>query len=128
MTSSITPDVAYADMNSMLMVYQTYHPESKEYIASTKQFFREVAKGKRQYAGVVIYAIKDDVQHPIFNKGDIIIGYDGKQIKNREEFKVAYKANENGEVTFLRLTEGEFVEHKKQISDTDIVGFLDLTE
>ena len=62
------------------------------------------------------------------NKGDIITAYDGKQIKNREEFKVAFKANENGDVTFQRLTDGEFVEHKKQIKDTDIVGFLDLTE
>lgn len=127
-TSSITPDVAYADMNSMLMVYQSYHPESKEYVASAKKFFRELAKGKRQYAGVIIYAIKDDAQHPVFNKGDIITAYDGKQIKNREEFKVAFKANENGDVTFQRLTDGEFVEHKKQIKDTDIVGFLDLTE
>ncbi len=54
-TSSITPDVAYADMDSMLMVYQSYHPESKEYVASAKKFFRELAKGKRQYAGVIIY-------------------------------------------------------------------------
>ena len=39
-TSVITPDVAYADISSMLSVYQTYHPESKNYVASAKQFFR----------------------------------------------------------------------------------------
>lgn len=127
-TSSITPEIAYADMNSMLTVYQTYHPESKEYVASAKQFFRELTKGKREYAGVLVYAIKDDAEHPVFKKGDIITAYEGMPIKDRGEFKVAYKANENGEVTFLRLTDGEFVEHKKQITDTDIVGFLDLTE
>ena len=80
------------------------------------------------YAGVLVYAIKDDVEHPLFKKGDIITAYDEKPIKDHEELKAAYKINENGEVTFLRLTDGEFVEHKKQITDTDIVGFLDLTE
>lgn len=127
-TSSITPEVAYADMNSMLTVYQTYHPESKEYVASAKQFFRELTKEKRQYAGILVFAIKDDAEHPVFKKGDIIIGYDGKPIKDLDEFKVAYKAYENGKVAFLRLADGNFVEHKKQIADTDIVGFLDLTE
>lgn len=50
------------------------------------------------------------------------------KIQNLEELKTAYAVNDKGEITFLRLTDGKFVEHKKQITDTDIVGFLDLTE
>lgn len=127
-SSSITPEIAYAEMNSLLIVYQTYHPESKEYVASAKQFFREVSKAKRSYAGVVIFAFKDDTPHPFFEKGDIIVGYDGKQVKDYDAFKTLYKENNNARVSFLRLVNGEFEEHEELIAETDIVGFLDLTE
>lgn len=127
-TSSITPEVAYADMNSLLTVYQTYHPEGGAYVASAKQFFKEVSKGKREYRGVVIFAFKDDAKHPFFEVGDIVVGYGGTPIKDYEEFKTAYRADESAEVEFLRFEDGQFDEYKKQIADTDIVGFLDLTE
>lgn len=127
-TSSITPDIAYADMNSLLTVYQTYHPESRDYIASAKLFFRELSKAERKYAGVIVFAFKDDAEHPFFKKGDIVIGYDGKAIKNYSEFNEAYKNNKSGEVVFLRNIDGHFEEFKEPITETDIVGFLELTE
>ncbi len=127
-TSSITPEVAYADMNSLLTVYQTYHPESVAYVTSTKQFFKDISKSKREYRGVIIFVFKDDAKHPFFEVGDIIVGYNGNPIKNYEDFRVAYKTDNSGEVEFLRLIDGQFDEMKRQISDTDIVGLLDLTE
>jgi hypothetical protein len=127
-TSSVTPEVAYADMNSMLTVYLTYHPESKNYVASVKQFYRELSKDQRQYAGVMIFGFKDDAKHPYFKQGDIVVEYDGKEVKNYDSFKNAYKANNNGEVVFLRLKGSGFDKIKEPIKDTDIVGFLELTE
>lgn len=127
-TSSVTPDVAYADMNSLLTVYQTYHPESKSYVASAKRFYRELSKDQRRYAGVIIFGFKDDAIHPYFKQGDIVVEYDGKEVKNYNSFKSAYKANNNGEVVFLRLNGSGFDEIKEQIKDTDIIGFLELTE
>lgn len=127
-TSSVTPDIAYADLNSQLTVYRTYHPESTPYVASSKQFFREVSKGKREYAGVVIFAFKDDASHPFFKLGDIVVGYDGKTIKSYDDFSAAFKANAQGVVTYLRLVEGRFEECQDQLEATDIIGFLDLTE
>ncbi len=127
-TSSITPKVVYADINSLLTVYQTYHPESAAYVTSAKQFFKDISKSKRAYSGVIVYAFKDDAKHPFFEVGDIIIGYNGKPIKNYEDFRTAYKTDKSGEVEFLRLIDGRFDEMKRPISDTDIVGFLDLTE
>ncbi len=127
-TSSITPEVAYADMNSMLTVYQTYHPESKSYVASAKQFFRELSKGTREYSGVIIFAFKDNLAHPFFQEGDIIVGYNGKRVKTYDDFKKAYQANKNANVKFIRLINGAFEEFEKPISDIDIVGFLNLTE
>ena len=127
-TSSVTPEVAYADMNSLLTVYQTYHPETRNYVASAKLFYRELSKGERAYAGVIIFGFKDDAQHPFLRSGDIVVKYDNKPIKNHDEFKKAYKANSSGDVEFLRLQDGEFAEHKAQIAETDIIGFLELTE
>ncbi len=127
-TSVITPDVAYADISSMLSVYQTYHPESKNYVASAKQFFREVSKGKRQYAGIVIFAFKDDAQHPFLKQGDIIIQYDGQPIKYYNDLNNACKNNPSGEITYLRLTNGSFEKHQKPLVQSDIVGYLNLAE
>lgn len=127
-TSVITPDVAYADISSMLSVYQTSHPESKNYVASAKQFFREVSKGKRQYAGIVIFAFKDDAQHPFLKQGDIIIQYDGQPIKYYNDLNNAYKNNPSGEITYLRLTNGSFEKHQKPLVQSDIVGYLNLAE
>lgn len=127
-TLSITPEVVYADVNSSLTVYQTYHPESAAYATSAKQFFKDISKSKRAYRGVIIYAFKDDAKHPFFKVGDIIVGYNGNSIKNYEDFRAAYKTDNRGEVAFLRLVNGQFDEIKRPISDTDIVGFLDLTK
>lgn len=127
-TSSVTPEIAYADMASMLNVYKTYHPESQPYADAAKCFFREVSKGERDYAGVIIFAFKDDASHPFFKIGDIVISYGGQTVKSYDDFSKAYKTNPDGEVTYRRLDNDRFVEYKTKIEAVDIIGFLDLTE
>lgn len=127
-TSSVTPEIAYADMVSMLNVYKTYHPESQPYADAAKYFFREVSKGERDYAGVIIFAFKDDASHPFFKIGDIVISYGGQTVKSYDDFSKAYKTNPDGEVTYLCLDNDRFVEYKTKIEAVDIIGFLDLTE
>ncbi len=127
-TSSITPEMVYAEMNSLLSVYQTYHPESKEYVVPAKAFFKEVAKGKRGYAGIIVFAFKDDAVHPVLKVGDIIIAYAGTTIKNYDEMKAAFKEYGNAKVEFIRLNDGKFEENTFDWEETGIVGLLDLTE
>ena len=127
-TSSITPDIAYADINSQLTVYQSYHPDAREYILSAKAFYRELSKGKRPYAGVLIFGFKDDTVHPVLKVGDIVVGYNDKPVKDYETLKTAFKQSENSTAHFIRLIDGEFVEMNYQWEETGIVGFLDLTE
>lgn len=127
-TSSITPDIAYADMNSQLTVYQSYHPETRGYVRSAKAFYRELSKGKRPYAGVLIFGFKDNAVHPVLKAGDIIVEYNGKSVKDYEALKTAFKQSENAMTRFIRLIDGEFVEMDYQWEETGIVGFLDLTE
>lgn len=127
-TSSVTPEVAYADMATLLKAYQIYHPESAAYAEAAKHFFREVAAGERGYAGVIVFAFKDDLPHPFFKVGDIVVWYDGLDIKSYDDFRNACKMNPGGVVRYLRLKEGGLEQHESALADTEIVGFLDLTE
>lgn len=127
-TSSITPDIVYAEMNSLLTVYQTYHPEAKDYVTPAKYFFKEVSKGKREYAGVIVFAFKDDTQHPVLKVGDIITKYAGNTIKSYDDLKAAYKKYGNAKAVFVRLEGKEFTEMSLDWEETGIVGLLDLTE
>lgn len=127
-TSAITPEVAYADMNSMLSVYQTYHPESAEYVTAAKLFYKELSKGEREYAGVIVFAFKDDAEHDFFRKGDIVVKYAGVKIKTYNDFKNAFQNTKDGVVDFIRVENGGFVQHSHTLVNSDIVGFLELTE
>lgn len=127
-TSSITPEIAYANMNSLLSVYQVYHPESKDYITSAKAFYKEVVKGKRNYAGIIVFAFKDDAVHPVLKIGDIITEYAGTTVKTYDEMKAAFKKHDNAKVKFIRWNNGEFEENTFDWEETGIVGLLDLTE
>lgn len=126
--SSVTPEKAYADMNILLELFQAYHPDSKDYVASAKHFYKEVSAGVRPYAGIIIFAFQNDQPHPLFKKGDIVIAYNGKPIINYDDLKSAYQADKNATITFIRLQDDCFVEYQKPISDVDIVGFVGLTE
>lgn len=127
-TSSITPEILYADMNSLLSVYLTYHPEAKEYVGPAKAFYKEVFRGKREYAGVVVFAFKDEAKHSVLKVGDIITGYAGNAIKTYDDLKSAHKNHGNAKANFVRIDRGEFTEMSFDWEETGIVGLLDLTE
>ena len=128
MEPSITPEQTFVELESLLNDYLKYHPDSKVFIESAKQFYKEVSKGERPYSGVIVSGFMNDLKHPIFEVGDIIVEYDKKYIENIEEFKQAFKGKEDGNVKFIRLIKGAFVTIDKGITETDIVGLLDLTE
>lgn len=127
--SSITPDVVCSDIISQLSVYQRNFPESKDYVASVKEFYKELSEDKLDYAGVLVFTFQNVKEHPIFKIGDIIREYDGKKIKDLKDLSTAYKANDKASVKILRLDEGSLKEVIiPQIKDVDIVGFVGLTE
>lgn len=129
-TSSITPELALADLNSLLSCYQTYHPEAKIYLPAMKAFYKEVAQGKRPLAGVLVFGFKDDAVHPLLKAGDIIITRNETSIVKYEDLQKAIKVNKTGPVTFLRLSsDGVLKEHTENMPDTKIlVGYMDLKE
>jgi S1-C subfamily serine protease len=97
-------------------------------VASAKEFYRQVSRAALPYAGVLIFAFKGDATHPFLQPGDIIVGYNGKQTKSYNDLKAAFKEDNTGTVTYLRLVDGDFEELTATWEETGIVGFLDLTE
>lgn len=127
-SSSITPDAAYADMSALLRTYEAYHPESSAYVAAAREFFRELSRGDLRYGGVLIFAFKDDATHPLFRVGDIVTEYNGRHITDYSSFRAAYQECRDGEVEFLRLEDGRLKAMSGRLEQSDIVGFLELTE
>ena len=127
-TSSITPDIVYAELNSMLSVYQTYHPESKEYVTSVKAFYKEVSRGKRSCVGVLVFGFKDNAVHSTLKVGDIITSYAGKTIQSYDELKTAYKEYGDAKASIIRYQDGLFSEMTLDWEETGIVGLLNLKE
>ena len=46
--------------------------------------------------------------HPFLQQGDIIVGYNGEQIKSYNDLSAAFKADNTGTVTYLRQVDGDF--------------------
>lgn len=124
----LTPAKAYAEVEARLNQYLKYHPESAEYVASAKHFFKMVSQNRLSYGGVLIFAFKDGAEHPFFKIGDIVVKYEGKAVANYQEFKSACSGNKEGVVTYLRLENGEFRQYSNKLQMADIVGFLDIIE
>lgn len=124
----LTPAKAYAEVEARLNQYLKYHPESAEYVASAKHFFKMVSQNRLSYGGVLIFAFKDGAEHPIFKIGDIVVKYEGKAVNNYQELKSACSSNKEGVVSYLRLENGEFRQYSNKLQMADIVGFLDITE
>lgn len=127
-TSSISPEVLYAFLSSQLNAFKEYHPESSMMAESAKLFYKEVSKGTRSLSGVIISNIQDDIKHPVFQSGDIIVSFKGQAVENYEHLKQINKANgATPSVSFLRLEDGGFREiHSKDCRPIDIVGFTSI--
>lgn len=128
-TSAVTPDVAYANLASMLNKFKQYHPESAMLAESAKAYYKEVSKGKTCIEGVIISAIKDDMKHPVHRVGDIIISMKGQYVTNYDELKAAFKNEGSPKEIFLRLEDGKLEEHSvDDCGSTNILGYSNLKQ
>lgn len=124
---SITPEIAYKDVEDLLDRYNKEYPDSRAYVASAKAFFKAVSKNECQYAGVLVYAFKDNMSHPVLKVGDIIFDYGGKTIMSFDELKSEYALDNNKDAKVYRLTDGNLeVVGVGKLVESDIIGFLNL--
>lgn len=127
-SSSITPQMIYKDIAEQLSIYQSYHPESEDYVRSAMLFYREVSESKREYAGVLVFAFKDAQTHPVLEVGDILVKYDNAPIVTYEDLRNAYEKDVSAEVTLLRIENGQFKTINTTLEKTDDIGFIELVE
>ena len=124
---TLTPDAVYKDVELLFDKYEKEYPESKAYVASAKAFFKAVSKQECEYAGIMVFAFKDNLSHSVLKVGDIIFDYGGERIMSLSGLKSAYSKDNAKETKVYRLVNGKLkVVEVDQLVDTDIIGFLEL--
>lgn len=123
---SLTVDSVYAETVRLLDAYEKEYPDTYDYVLSLKAFFKAVAKGECEYAGVLVYAFREGFVHPELKVGDIVLEYDGIVVKTIEELAKVYKAENDAPFTVLRLTNGALKPVRiARLEHVDNTAFLD---
>lgn len=128
LSTTVTAQSLFSEMSKMLTNYQTAYPNSHGYVSTARAFYQEVALCKRSYSGVLVFAFKENVNHPALRVGDIIVEYAGSPVKTVNDIKKNYKKYGEAEVKFLRFSNGQFKEKKWDWKENGDVGLLDLVQ
>lgn len=128
LSTTVTAQSLFSEMSKMLNNYQTAYPNSHGYVSTARAFYQEVALCKRSYSGVLVFAFKENVNHPALRVGDIIVEYAGSPVKTVDDIKKKYKKYGEAEVKFLRFSNGQFKEKKWDWKENGDVGLLDLVQ
>ena len=125
----INPSVVYADLCSILDDYVSLHPNSGSYITPLRLYYKMVADGKRTMGGQLIFAFKDDAEHPLYKVGDIIVKRNDVAITDYESLSSAVSENKKGTVEFLRMENSQLVLYKENVPESSVlVGYLEVGE
>jgi hypothetical protein len=126
---SLTMDEMLQELTNRLDQYMQYFPDTKSYVPAVKQFYIDVKNGKQTLCGMAVIGTKDDITHPVFKIGDIVLSRKGKTVNSTEAYKSIAETEGDDTVTFLRLSDGKLQTYTKPFPKTDIlVGFLVLKE
>jgi len=126
---TLSTDEILREITTRLDQYMQYFPETKNYVPAVKQFYTDVKDGKQNLCGMVIMGTKDDVPHPVFKAGDIMLSRKGKTTNSMEDYESAAQEEGDNTVVFLRLNGGKLQKHTEVIPKADVlVGFLVLRE
>ena len=125
----IKPSTVYADLCAILDDYVSLHPNSESFIAPLRLYYKMVAEGTRTLGGQLIFAFKDDAEHPLYKVGDIIVKRNGMAITDYESLSSAVSTDKQGTVEFLRMEGSKLVLHKENVPETSILaGYMEVGE
>ncbi|MDR3261103.1 MAG: TIR domain-containing protein [Tannerella sp.] len=126
---SLTVDEMLQEIHARLEQYMKYFPEAKSYVPAVKEFYREVKDGKQTLNGIIVVGTKDDVPHPVYKVGDIVIARKGKPMNSTEEYKSTATTAGEDQVTLLRINGGKLQKRTEAFPKTEVlVGFLVMKE
>lgn len=125
----IKPSTVYADLCAILDDYVSLHPDSESFITPLRHYYKMVAEGTRTLGGQLIFAFKDDAEHPLYKVGDIIVKRNDVTITDYESLSSAASNNKKGTVEFLRMEGSKLVLHKENVPESSVlVGYLEVGE
>ena len=122
---SLSMENVLEEVKTRLDEYASYFPDTKNYVPSIKQFYSDVQKGKRTMQGMIIMGTKDDLPHPVFKIGDIVLSRKGKTVNSLADYKSVSQVNIPDSVTFLRLNNQYLQSYTQVIPNTEVqIGLL----
>lgn len=125
----IKPSTVYADLCAILNDYVSLHPDSESFITPLRIYYKMVAEGKRALGGQLIFAFKDDAEHPLYKVGDIIVKRNDVAITDYESLSSAVSENKKGTVEFLRMENSQLVLYKENVPECSVlVGYMEVGE
>jgi hypothetical protein len=127
---SLTMDEVLQEITARLDQYMKYFPDTKGYVPAVKQFYAEVKNGKQALCGMVVMGTKDNIPHPVFRIGDIVLSRNDKTVNSIDDYKAAKETPGDDTLTFLRMDGvGLLVKQTEKMPPTDVlVGFMGLKE
>ncbi len=128
MTPIVTDEEVLAYVLEQLCMYRSNFPETAQYVDGVKLFYKGVAERKWRPEGLVIMGTQNNLTHPLFKIGDILIERNGENgFRTMEEYRRLAKEVTPGTVSFLRVENGTLQKISCEAVETDVnIGLLPL--
>lgn len=125
---TLTMDEVLQTLQTRLIRYGERFPETKGCIPAVSRFYADVCGGKRSLTGLLVVCTKDDVPHPVFKTGDIVLRRRGKLLHSVEDYTSVgnSKSSTSDEIQLLRMTASGVLEEQTATIPRDtsvLVGF-----
>lgn len=108
---SITAQDKYENVDRWLLEYQRLNPADDPYIAdcvaAARAYYRAVAENRQDPSvGIILSVTKDNLRHPVYCIGDIVIACDGNAIHTADDYFAIVSGSETSHrVQLLRLVD-----------------------
>ena len=132
--SLLPPKLIFEDVTKLLDLYLSYNkakdPGAAQYVSVAKKYFKLVADGKLEPAGILMIGTQNNVPHPVLKTGDIIIERKGKKILRTDDYFKLKDDPAPNVVKILRFTSsGKMNTITEQMPVSQVlVGFSNLRE
>jgi hypothetical protein len=125
---TLTMDEVLKIVHERLDEYGTRFSAGRGYVPAVKKYYEDVKNGVRPIGGMLVMSTKDNVTHPLYKVGDIVLSRKGWPVNTTTEYNSAGKNEGADVVTFLRLNGlNNLKPFEKNLPQSEVlVGFLPL--
>ncbi len=118
----IPPKQIFEDLLASLEFHLKCYPQAEPYVLAAKLFYKEVLNNVRECGGLLIGEFKDNMRHPQYEIGDIVIERYGNKVIGIDSFDQADNHKQSNKVKFLRVKDGALVQFVEDVVDTDVLA------